>query len=121
MNKPAKNQQLYTSLQQAGFVLVFKPVLQVKERGAKGHVNADLVLKAMTEYGNYEKAVIVTSDGDFCSLVETLRGTFVCRPGLQRRAPADAAAKPGLEHVSQRSKRLGARLLQARLGGPAEA
>ena len=67
-----ENQQLYTSLQQAGFILVFKPVLQTKERGAKGNVDADLVLKAMTEYENYEKAVIVTSDGDFYSLVEYL-------------------------------------------------
>jgi len=62
-----ENQQLYTSLQQAGFILVFKPVLQTKERGAKGNVDADLVLKAMTEYGNYEKALIITSDGDFYS------------------------------------------------------
>ena len=69
-----ENQQLYTSLQQAGFILVFKPVLQTKEHGAKGNVDADLVLKAMTEYGNYEKAVIVTSDGDFYSLVEYLYG-----------------------------------------------
>jgi len=67
-----ENQQLYTSLQQAGFILVFKPVLQTKQRGAKGNVDADLVLKTMTEYENYEKAVIVTSDGDFYSLVEYL-------------------------------------------------
>jgi uncharacterized LabA/DUF88 family protein len=67
-----ENQKLYTSLQQAGFILVFKPVLQLKDRGAKGNVDADLVLKAMTEYGSYEKAVIVTSDGDFHSLVEYL-------------------------------------------------
>ena len=40
--------------------------------GAKGSVDADLVLKAMTEYGNYEKALIITSDGDFYSLVEYL-------------------------------------------------
>jgi len=35
-------------------------------------VDADLVLKAMTEYANYEKALIITSDGDFYSLVEYL-------------------------------------------------
>ena len=69
-----ENQQLYTSLQQAGFILVFKPVLQTKERGAKGNVDADLVLKAMTEYGNYEKALIITSDGDFYSGAHQLHG-----------------------------------------------
>lgn len=67
-----QNQQLYTSLQQAGFVLVFKPVLAAKSSDAKGNVDADLVLKAMTEYSDYEKAVIITSDGDFYSLVEYL-------------------------------------------------
>lgn len=67
-----ENQQLYTALQQAGFILVFKPVLQAKTGEPKGNVDADLVLKAMTEYQNYEKAVIVTSDGDFYSLVEYL-------------------------------------------------
>lgn len=67
-----ENQQLYTALQQYGFILVFKPVLQTKSGDAKGNVDADLVLKAMTEYANYERAVIVTSDGDFYSLVEYL-------------------------------------------------
>jgi uncharacterized LabA/DUF88 family protein len=67
-----ENQQIYTSLQQAGFILVFKPVLLAKTGEAKGNIDADLVLKAMTEYLNYERAVIVTSDGDFYSLVEYL-------------------------------------------------
>jgi uncharacterized LabA/DUF88 family protein len=66
------NQPLYTFLQEAGFILVFKPVLAVKSTDAKGNVDADLVLKAMTEYSEYERAVIVTSDGDFYSLVEHL-------------------------------------------------
>lgn len=67
-----ENQQLYTSLQQAGFILVFKPVLTAKSGEPKGNVDADLVLKAMIEYQHYEKAVIVTSDGDFYSLVKYL-------------------------------------------------
>lgn len=67
-----ENQQLYTFLQQAGFILVFKPILQAKTGEPKGNIDADLVLKAMTEYANYERAVIVTSDGDFYSLVEYL-------------------------------------------------
>ena len=67
-----ENQQLYTALQQAGFILVFKPVLQTKAGEAKGNIDADLVLKTMTEYGSYEKAIILTSDGAFYSLVEYL-------------------------------------------------
>lgn len=34
----------------------------------KGNVDADMVLRAMIDYNNYDKAVIVTSDGDFYSL-----------------------------------------------------
>lgn len=67
-----ENQMIYTFLQQAGFILVFKPVLAAKAKDAKGNVDADLVLKAMTEYNDYEKAIIVTSDGDFYSLVDHL-------------------------------------------------
>jgi uncharacterized LabA/DUF88 family protein len=41
----------------------------------KGNCDADLVLHAMLEKDNYEKAVIVTSDGDFYSLVRHLYDT----------------------------------------------
>jgi len=67
-----ENQELYKSLQEYGYVLVFKPILIPKDGKPKGNVDADLVLRAMIEYPNYDKAVIVTSDGDFYSLVEYL-------------------------------------------------
>ncbi len=38
----------------------------------KGNVDADLVLQAMIDYRDYERAVIVTSDGDFACLVRYL-------------------------------------------------
>lgn len=66
------NQSLYQSLQECGYILVFKPILKDKDGRAKGNVDADLVLHAMIEYPNYDKAVIVSSDGDFYSLVEYL-------------------------------------------------
>ncbi|OGN09721.1 MAG: hypothetical protein A3J46_02685 [Candidatus Yanofskybacteria bacterium RIFCSPHIGHO2_02_FULL_41_11] len=34
----------------------------------KGNVDANLVLQAMVDYEKYDKAVLVTSDGDFYSL-----------------------------------------------------
>src|SRR3989338_9938673 len=67
-----QHQAMYTSLQEKGYILVFKPVLTRKDGTTKGNVDADLVLRAMIEYPNYDKAVIVTSDGDFYSLVEYL-------------------------------------------------
>ena len=64
---------LYASLQSYGFMLVHKPVLKLKDGKVKGNVDAEMVLQAMIDYGNYEKAVIVTSDGDFACLVDYLR------------------------------------------------
>jgi uncharacterized LabA/DUF88 family protein len=69
------NQNLYSTLQKAGFILVFKPVILDHAGNAKGNCDADLVLHAMVEIENYEKAVIVTSDGDFYSLVRHLYDT----------------------------------------------
>src|SRR3990167_8103550 len=59
------NQSLYTYLQNAGYVLVFKPTLFLPGGKVKGNVDAELVLHAMIEYVNYEKAVIISGDGDF--------------------------------------------------------
>ena len=43
------NQALYDSLQEAGFVLVFKPTIPAGDGKIKGHVGADLVLRAVLE------------------------------------------------------------------------
>ncbi len=67
-----EHNDLYDDLQKAGFVVKFKPVLPNGEDGVKGNVDADLVLQAMIDYSNYDKAVIISSDGDFYSLVRYL-------------------------------------------------
>ncbi len=66
------NSELYTSLQSAGFLCVFKPTLEYKDGTTKGNCDAELVLQAMIEYNNYDRAVIVTGDGDFYCLVQYL-------------------------------------------------
>jgi uncharacterized LabA/DUF88 family protein len=68
-----ENTSLYTFLQSAGFVLIFKPVLQTPDGKVKGNCDAELVLQAMIDLGNYEKALIASSDGDFYCLVNYLR------------------------------------------------
>lgn len=72
----SNNQKLYTVLQQAGFVLIFKPTVRYFENGketVKGNVDAELVLHASAiEYNNYNKAIIVSGDGDFACLAEFL-------------------------------------------------
>ena len=72
----ANNQKLYTLLQEAGFILIFKPTVQYFENGrqtVKGNVDAELVLHAAAiQYDNYDKAIIVSGDGDFACLAEFL-------------------------------------------------
>ncbi|MBI4321761.1 MAG: NYN domain-containing protein [Chloroflexi bacterium] len=65
---------MYTYLQQAGYILIFKPTLQGGITKIKGNVDAELVLHTMMEYPNYDKAIIVSGDGDFHCLVEYLEG-----------------------------------------------
>ncbi len=68
-----QNQAMYTKFQQQDYILVFKPVLTLKDGTTKGNCDADLVLRAMVEYPNYDKAVIVSGDGDYYSLVDHLK------------------------------------------------
>ena len=64
-----ENERLYTNLQKWGYVIVFKEVTYEPGGKPKGNVDAELVLQAMIDYNEYEKAVIVTGDGDFTCLV----------------------------------------------------
>ncbi len=50
-----------------------KPVADKEKPTVKGNVDADLVLYAMKELPNYDKAIIVSGDGDFLGLVEYLQ------------------------------------------------
>lgn len=68
---------LYASLHNAGYILVQKPTVKYYENGKrtmKGNVDAELVLhSAAIEYKNYDKAIVITSDGDFRCLFEYLK------------------------------------------------
>lgn len=66
------NNDLYASLQEAGFILIFRPTLKYKDGTTKGNCDAELVLQTMIEISNYDKALIVTGDGDFYCLVKYL-------------------------------------------------
>ena len=66
------NESLYTSLQSQGFVCIFKPTLEFLDGSVKGNVDAELVLWSMIKYKEYDKALIVTGDGDFFCLAEYL-------------------------------------------------
>lgn len=88
----AENEALYEQMHDAGYAVVLKPTVDINTavdeasakptqadgpqgstaRSTKGNVDADLVLYAMKEIPNYDKAIIVSGDGDFFGLVEYL-------------------------------------------------
>jgi uncharacterized LabA/DUF88 family protein len=89
-----ENEDLYEQMHQAGYAVVLKPTFDLTrpqpemmevmhedmgqksepedKKPVKGNVDAELVLWAMKEMSNYEKAIIVSGDGDFYCLVEYL-------------------------------------------------
>jgi uncharacterized LabA/DUF88 family protein len=74
-----KYQNIYDNLAGQGYELKFKEVA-IHEDEIKGNVDVNLTLQAMIDIYNYEKAVIVTSDGDYACLVEYLhsKGKLEC-------------------------------------------
>lgn len=82
-------EKLYDQLHSQGYLVVLKPTLEMfhdpaseeekkktvdkeEKRVVKGNIDADLVLHVMKEKNNYDKAVIVSGDGDFYTLIEHL-------------------------------------------------
>lgn len=51
---------------------MLKPTIPNEKDELKGNIDADLVLQTMIDFNNYEKAIIVSGDGDFYSLVRHL-------------------------------------------------
>ena len=66
------NENLYASLEKYGYIVILKPTQKLPNGLIKGNVDAELVLHAMIEYQNYDKAIIVSGDGDFYCLAEYL-------------------------------------------------
>ena len=65
----------YTALQQAGFILIFKETIWGIDGKPKGNCDADLVLQATQDNyeATYNKAVLMSSDGDYGCLVKFLQ------------------------------------------------
>jgi len=66
------NEVLYANLQKMGYLVILKPTMELPDKSVKGNVDAELVLHAMIQFENYDKAIIVSGDGDFFCLVEYL-------------------------------------------------
>ena len=68
-----ENQAFYKFLQEAGYIIIFKPVvIGEKQENIKGNCDAELVLQAVHDKKKYDQALIISGDGDFYCLVEYL-------------------------------------------------
>ena len=84
---------MYEQMHELGYAIVLKPTFDMskprpepapetaengkpqepeEKKPVKGNIDAELVLWAMKEMSNYEKAIIVSGDGDFYCLIEYL-------------------------------------------------
>lgn len=66
-------QPMYDALKEYGYTVVFKPAVILKNGMTKGNCDAELVLQAMIDYKKYDKAIVVSGDGDFHCLISFLQ------------------------------------------------
>lgn len=108
------NEALYTMLQKAGYIVIFKPTLEYKKGRktiVKGNVDAELVLHTMIEYPHYDKAIIVSGDGDFHCLIEHLelkkKLLHVLIPNPNKYSALLRKFRPYFVYIDQLKKKLG--------------
>lgn len=71
----ATNTNLYRDIQNWGYTVIFKPTIPDGQGEIKGNCDAEMVLQAVSDMYEeyYDKAVLVTGDGDFACLVNFLK------------------------------------------------
>jgi uncharacterized LabA/DUF88 family protein len=65
-------QKMYQQMQEAGFILIFKPIQENNGR-ISCNIDTEMVLQTMIQFNNFDKGVIISGDGDFTCLVDHLR------------------------------------------------
>lgn len=82
-----KNVHLYKQLRKAGYLLIFKPTYKNSQGIIKGNCDAELVLHCMIEFDNFDKAIVVSGDGDFYCLIEyLLKNSKLLKIGIPNKA-----------------------------------
>ncbi|HEX9153903.1 MAG TPA: NYN domain-containing protein [Candidatus Saccharimonadales bacterium] len=70
-----KSEQLYESIQNAGFILVFRQHNAAMIGNKKGNVDSDIifsVMKRLQKDRDFDKIVLVSGDGDYKMLIDYL-------------------------------------------------
>lgn len=68
-------QDLYNSLQKAGFIIIFKEHFPGMRGSKKGNVDADIIfeiMKNIIDNNKFDKIIIVSGDGDYKKVVDFL-------------------------------------------------
>lgn len=85
-----EQRDLYAFLQKTGYVLIFREVSYNDLGEPKGNCDADLVLESVKDFyeKHYDRQILVTSDGDYASLVKFLKGKnslkVILSPSIQK-------------------------------------
>ncbi len=69
-----KYANLYKNLEERGFTLIFKDIIYDSDGKVKGNCDADLIVQVMRDVYEtpFDKVILVSSDGDYASLVSFL-------------------------------------------------
>lgn len=67
------NEKIYQKLVRAGFALIFKKTVIDRFDKAKGNVDVLLTVKCFEELENFDGMVLVSGDGDFVDLIQSIK------------------------------------------------
>lgn len=97
-----KYKKLYFELERLGYILVFKETIGDGKGSVKGNCDSELVLTAVSNFyeKKFDKAVLISGDGDFRCLVD-----FLMKRGKMERIIA-----PNPKKCSILLKRTGSRI-----------
>ncbi|MFW5887414.1 MAG: NYN domain-containing protein, partial [Bacteriovoracia bacterium] len=69
-----ENEKVYKKLEKIGYLIIYKETVNYLKDKVKGNCDTDLVLKVCSEFyeNNVRDFILISSDGDFSSLVDFL-------------------------------------------------
>ncbi len=67
-----EHSKMYEQWRAVGFEIIFKETYRTNVGSLKGNCDAELVLETVSRMSEYDRAVIITGDGDFACLIRYL-------------------------------------------------
>ncbi len=66
-----QHRKMYEFIEKAGYCIIFREISKTAT-GIKGNCDSDLIFRLGMEFWNFDKALIVSGDGDFFPILEVL-------------------------------------------------